>query len=123
MPSREIVLTAPQEGNTVASPVEVEGRVTVMPFEANLRGRVYDGQGEVVGEGPIQVLPDAEGELGGPGTFAGTIPFQVDAAGPGCVEVAEISARDASVVVSATVAVTLTTSAAALPALSPPPGK
>jgi hypothetical protein len=111
MPLRDITLTAPEEGATVASPVEVQGRVSVMPFEANLRGRVYDADGKVVGEEPIQVQPDVEGELGGPGTFTGTIPFQVNVAGPGHVEVAEISARDGSIVVSATVAVTLTTSA------------
>ena len=114
-PPREFVLTAPPEGATVDSPVEAEGRVTVMPFEANLRGRVYDAEGRVVGEEPIQVRPDVEGELGGPGTFAGAIPFQVDATGPGQVEVAEISARDGSIMVSATVAVTLTSGAASVP--------
>ena len=110
-PAREIVLSTPEKGATVASPVEVAGRVSVMPFEANLRGRVYDAEGRVVGEEPIQARPDVEGELGGRGTFAGTIPFQVDGAGPGMVEVAEISARDGSIMVSATVAVALTTGA------------
>lgn len=79
-----------------------------MPFEANLRGRIYDAQGNVVGEEPIQVQPDVEGDLGGPGTFVGDIPYQVRTPGPGEVEIAEISARDGSIVVSATVAVTLT---------------
>jgi hypothetical protein len=111
-PTREIALAAPEAGATVASPVEVRGRVSVMPFEANLRGWVYDAQGQVVGEAPIQAQPDTEGDLlGGPGTFAGTIPFQVETSGPGRVEIAEISARDGSVVVSATAAVTLTTEA------------
>jgi dipeptidyl aminopeptidase/acylaminoacyl peptidase len=110
-PTREIALAAPEAGATVANPVEVRGRVSVMPFEANLRGRVYDTQGRVVGEAPIQAQPDTEGDLGGPGTFAGTIPFQVETSGPGRVEIAEISARDGSVVVSATAAVTLTTDA------------
>lgn len=107
-PPRKIVLAAPEEDTTVTNPVEVRGRVSVMPFEGNLRGRVYDAQGQVVGEAPIQAQPDTEGELGGPGTFAGTIPFQVETSGPGRVEIAEISARDGSVVVSATAAVTLT---------------
>jgi hypothetical protein len=30
----------------------------------------------VVGEEPIQVWPDVEGDIGGPGTFSGTIPWQ-----------------------------------------------
>jgi len=108
-PPREIVLTAPQEGNTVASPIEVEGRVSVMPFEANLRGRVYDAEGRVVGEKPIQAQPNTEDELGGPGTFSGSIPFQIEQEMLGRVEIAEISARDGSVVAWATVSVTLTT--------------
>jgi len=108
-PPRDIVLTAPEEGATIGSPVAVEGRVSVMPFEGTLRGRVYNEAGEVVSEEPIQTLPDDEGELGGPGTFSGSIPFQVDATGPGRVEVAEISARDGSIVTSAVVSVTLTT--------------
>lgn len=110
-PVRQIVLTAPKEGAIVASPVEVEGRVSVMPFEGNLRGRIYDAEGEVVGEVPVQAQPDVEDELGGPGSFTGTIPFRVDSTGPGQVEIAEISARDGSVVVSATATVTLKTRA------------
>jgi hypothetical protein len=113
------VLTAPKEGATVGSPVEVEGRVSVMPFEANLRGRAYDVEGQVVGEAPIQVRPDVEGDLGGPGAFSGAIPFEVDATCPGYVEVAEISARDGSVVVSETVVVTLTTGTASAPPREP----
>ena len=119
MPPREIVLTAPEEGATIGSPVEVRGRVSVMPFEANLRGRVYDAERQVVGEAPIQAQSDVRGELGGPGIFTGTIPFQVDATGPGQVEVAEISARDGSIVVSATAVVTLTSGAASAPAGEP----
>jgi hypothetical protein len=88
IPLHEIVLTAPSPGVTVDSPVEVRGRVSVMPFEANLRGRVYDAQGGVVGEEPIQVQPDLEDELGGPGTFVGSIPYQVETDGPGEVEIA-----------------------------------
>jgi len=109
IPPREILLTAPEPGASVASPVEVHGRVSVMPFEGTLRGRVYDAQGQVIGEEPIQAQSDVEGELGGPGTFVGDVPFQVESAGPGQVEVAEISVRDGSIVARATVAVTLTT--------------
>jgi hypothetical protein len=92
----------------VSSPVQVLGRVSVMPFEGTIRGRIYDSDGRVVGQRPIQATPDVQGELGGRGTFIGIIPFHVDVAGPGLVEVAEISVRDGSIVVSATVAVTLT---------------
>lgn len=114
IPPREMSLTAPEEGAIVTSPVEVRGRVSVMPFERTLRGRVYDAQGAVVGEVPIQAEPDVEGDLGGPGAFVGSIPFQIDEAYPGRVEVAEVSVRDGSILASASVAVTLTAEASAL---------
>lgn len=107
-PPRDITLTAPEEHALVSNPVEVRGRVTVMPFEGTLRGRVYDAQGRVVGEVPIQARADEVGELGGPGSVSGTIPYQVEAPGPGLVEIADVSVRDGSIVVSATVAVSLT---------------
>jgi hypothetical protein len=113
IPPRDIVLTAPDPGASVVSPVEVRGRVSVMPFEGTLRGRVYDAQDQIVGEKPIQAQSDVEGDLGGPGSFVGDIPFQVETAGPGKVEIAEISVRDGSIVASATVTVTLT--------VTPPP--
>lgn len=118
-PPHEIVLSAPEEDAIVVSPAWMRGRVSLMPFEGTLRGRVYDARGQVVGEQPIQVQPGVEGELDGPGTFAGTIPFQVDATGPGRLEVAEIGARDGSVVVSATVAVTLTADLTGAPPVEP----
>jgi hypothetical protein len=62
-----------------------------------------------VGEEPIQARPDVEGELGGPGSFSGIIPFEIENSGPGRIELAEISARDGSIVVSATVNVILST--------------
>jgi hypothetical protein len=107
-PPGEVVLDAPHEGASLSSPVQALGRVSVIPFEGTLRGRIYDSLGRVVGEKPIQARADVEGDLGGPGTFVGPVPFDVAVAGPGLVEVAEISVRDCSIVVSATVAVTLT---------------
>jgi len=103
IPLRMIVLEAPQNGAVVRSPVVVRGRVSVTPFEATLRGRVYDAQGQVVGEAPIMLTT----EMGQPGTFEGEIPFNVLAGGPGRVEVAEESMKDGSVVVSAVADVTL----------------
>jgi len=102
-PPRSIVLEAPQSGAIVANPVQVRGRVSVTPFESTLRGRVYDANGQVVGEGPIMVA----GTMGQPGTFDGPIGFQVGSGGPGRVEVAEISPKDGSVVVNAAVDVLL----------------
>ncbi|MGC8873395.1 MAG: Gmad2 immunoglobulin-like domain-containing protein [Chloroflexia bacterium] len=98
-----ITLVAPRPGETVSSPVEVRGSVAVSPFESTLLGRVYDAAGQVVGSAPIMVAA----EMGQPGTFVGTILFVVDTPGPGRVEVAELSAKDGSVVVQASVDVLL----------------
>jgi hypothetical protein len=109
-PPRMILLEVPQVGAVVRSPVVVRGRVSVTPFEATLRGRVYDAQGRVVGEGPITMTT----EMGRPGPFEGEIPFQVSTGGPGRVEVAEESMEDGSIVVSAVVDVVLETQQAGL---------
>jgi hypothetical protein len=104
---RTITLEAPVSGAVVASPVTVRGRVTISPFENNLRGRVYDAAGRVVGEGPVAVTPNVPGSLGGPGTFAAQLSFAVTAVGPGRVEVADVSAADGSLFASASANVTL----------------
>jgi hypothetical protein len=100
-----IVLEIPQAGAMIFSPVEVRGQVRTTPFEATLRGRVYDSQGEVIGEAPVQVI----GELGMPSTYGGLIAFNPGSGGPGRVEVAEISAKDGSVAISAAADVTIST--------------
>ncbi len=107
-PEAIITLIAPRPGDEVTSPVEVRGSVTVSPFESTLLGRVYDMAGQVVGSAPIMVAA----EMGQPGTFVGSIPFTVATAGPGRVEVAEISAKDGTVVLRASVEVRLIPSAA-----------
>src|SRR5687768_4794718 len=104
---RTITLQVPRPGAVVAAPVEVRGRVTVGPFENNLRGRVYDRTGRVVGEGPVAVTPDVFGSLGGPGSFAARIPVAAGVTGPVRVEVADLSAADGSVLASASAEVVL----------------
>jgi hypothetical protein len=112
---RTITLEFPTNGGVVVSPVNVRGRVTIAPFENTLRGRVYDASGRVVGQGPINVTPTTPGNLGGPGTFSGQIPFTIGATGPGRVEIADISAADGSVLASASANVTLGAPGARLP--------
>ena len=106
---RSITLESPARNAVVRSPVEVRGRVTVGPFENNLRGRVYDADGRVIGEGPVSVTPDAPGTLGGPGSFQGAIPVRAPHNGPARVEVAELSMRDGSLMASANQQITLRT--------------
>lgn len=103
---RLIVIESPRPNATIAlaGGVAVSGRVTVAPFEATLTGRIYDARGTPLGLGPIHV----QAEAGQPGPFAGTIPLDAGVApGPATVEIAELSARDGSVVVSASVPIRL----------------
>jgi hypothetical protein len=83
----------------------VRGIVAIVPFESTLRGRVYDGAGHVIGEGPIMV----QGSMGdpGPAAFSGQIAFNVSVAGPGKIEVADLSPKDGAVLSSAAVDVVL----------------
>lgn len=97
-PARVITLRQPFPNQAVCTPITVSGSVTVTPFEATLAGRVYNANGQVIGSGPIHV----NAEMGKPGTFLGQIAFdKTRASGFGRVEVAELSAKDGSVVVSA----------------------
>lgn len=97
-PTRVIRLVQPFPNQAVCSPVTVSGSVSVSPFEATLAGRVYNNAGELIGQGPIHV----NAEMGKPGTFLGQLAFDSSRAGGfGQVEVAELSAKDGSVVISA----------------------
>jgi len=102
----EILLEAPSPGEAVSSPVEVRGWVRMSPFESTLLGRVLDARGNVLGQGPIQVAA----EMGKPGTFSGRIFFQAATAGPGRVEVLEVSPKDGAVMTYAVVEVALAVS-------------
>lgn len=98
---RWIAISAPATGTEIGSPVRVQGEVAITPFESTLRGRVYDAQGQVLGEAPI-MLPS---EMGQPGTFDGYLSFSAGSEGEGTVEIAELSPKDGSIVVRASVAV------------------
>jgi hypothetical protein len=104
---RSITLQSPAAGATIASPVEVRGRVTVAPFENNLVGTVYDAAGRALGQGPVTVTPDVPGSLGGPGSFSARLSFDAAAGGSGRVEVADVSQADGSILASATADVIL----------------
>jgi hypothetical protein len=100
-PERRLALGKPLPGATITSPVHVHGEVDITPFESTLRGRVYDANGQVLGEAPI-LLPS---EMGQPGIYDGFIEFSATADGAGEVEIAELSPKDGSIVVRASVPV------------------
>jgi len=81
-----IVIESPTVGQAVTSPAAVRGRVDRTPFENTLAVRIYDHQGNLIGQDPIHV----EGEPGQPGVFDGAIDF-ADFSGPGRIEVIDTS--------------------------------
>ncbi len=104
-PMRVISISQPVSGQAVCTPVSVSGAVKVSPFEATLRGRVYNAQGAVVGENAVHV----NAQPGSPGTFSGQISFDANrvlSGTQGRVELADISPRDGSVLGSSSVPIT-----------------
>ncbi|GAB4433243.1 MAG: hypothetical protein OHK0015_21780 [Chloroflexi bacterium OHK40] len=124
---QQIVITAPSSGATVTSPILVNGTTAVSPFENTLNYRLFGLDGALLAEGFFTT----QGELGGPGVFAGEVPYTLGATGPGRLEVIEFSAADGSIRAIASVNLTLgpgqAPPATALPgaptptALPPPP--
>ena len=103
---RTITIEVPGNAASVTSPVSVQGRVTVAPFENTLVGRVYDGSGREVGQGPITVTAPGMGQ---PGTFSGSIPFSVSGFTPGRVEIEDVNAAGGPPFATASVQVNLDT--------------
>lgn len=103
LPTRSITLDAPAEGAIVSSPVELRGRVTVLPFENNLTYRVFAADNTSIGSGAITVVAAADGS----GTFA--VPIAINAAAGSTVriEVQDVNVADGSLFAAAQVRVTL----------------
>lgn len=100
-----ITIEQPAAGTVISSPVTISGKTDFWPFEATLVARVKDGQGHVLGMGPLMVqAPD----IGQGGPFAGELHFTPPATPQdGTLEVFEASAKDGSIVVIASVPVKL----------------
>ena len=101
-PISELVLERPASGSTVIGSLELQGRISSLPFEKNLTYRLYDGAGAVVGDGYITV----QGRFGGPGTFTKSIDLRgISAPGRLRVEVRDESVVDGALIVSTSVEV------------------
>ena len=105
LPPRTIKIDVPVAGDTIFSPAELSGSVSVTPFEKNLVYRVYEGAGSLIGKGPVTV----KGEQGLPGTFAASAVFSATTGGPGRVEVVDINQADGSTFATASVDVRILT--------------
>lgn len=85
-----IVVDEPQTGATVSSPLHVSGSASV--FEANVAIRIRGVDGGVLTETFLTATAGAPER----GTFEGDIPFRVDRAQEGTLEVYSPSAEDGS---------------------------
>ncbi|MEU4715894.1 Gmad2 immunoglobulin-like domain-containing protein [Micromonospora purpureochromogenes] len=85
-----IVVTEPAIGQRVAGPVTVAGTANV--YEATVSIRILDGTGRVVGTG----FTTATCGSGCRGDYRGGVAYRLATAGPGTVEVYEVSPRDGS---------------------------
>ncbi len=96
---RQLHITYPVPNQSVSCPFTVKGDFTMAPFEATYRLRIYDAAGKVVHEAPLMVPV----EMGKPGSFVATVGCNA-LSGKGQLEIAELSMKDGSIVVSARVA-------------------
>lgn len=91
---RAINITNPAAGDQVAGSIQLQGSVTIAPFENNLVYRLYDQQGSLLAEGPLNV--DAANP-GDPGTFDAPLDLSALPAGlPVRLEVLDLSPADGS---------------------------
>lgn len=126
--SRMITIISPQAGATVASPILVNGAVSVMPAEGStLNYRLFGPDSSLLAQGQLP----AQGAPGGPGIFSGSIAYSLEQAGAGRIELLELRASDGAILAISSVAVRLSIAAPATPespagepsptALPPPP--
>ncbi|EQB21627.1 putative membrane protein [Dehalobacter sp. UNSWDHB] len=85
-----IWVTAPVDGQTIASPLKITGNARV--FEAVVSYRLRDAQGNILAEGNTMAAAGAPGR----GDFEASLTFTPSAAGSGQLEVFESSMKDGS---------------------------
>ncbi len=92
---RSIEIMTPANGTEVTEFVQVNGAVSIAPFENNLSYFIYDEAGNQLGAGPLTVTaPD----FGAPGTFSELIPLAgIPADTTIYLEIHDLSAADGSI--------------------------
>jgi len=92
---RKITITHPEPRASLYLVAQIEGMITIAPFENNLVYRVFDSEMMQLAEGPVTVdAPD----MGAPGTFK----LVIDLIDMGCsgwvtVSISDLSAADGSI--------------------------
>jgi hypothetical protein len=87
-----IFVDRPAWGGMLANPARLVGVANA--FEATFHVRILDGEGRSLADGPVM----ATCGTGCWGTFDVTVPYSVDAAGWGTLQVYELSAKDGEIV-------------------------
>ena len=98
-----LTIEALAPGQSLNAPFELRGRTSQYPFRGELIYRVLDAEGKQVGRGPFAVM----GVLGNPATFVVAGSYDVESAGPGTIEVAEVSTADGTIIAIDSIAVQL----------------
>jgi hypothetical protein len=112
--AQRITITAPSPNSTVSSPIAVSGATTITPFESNLNYRLFGPDGASLAQGFFTT----QGEIGGPATFSGQIPYTLAEQGVGRLEVIEFSAADGSIRAINSIQITLSPGHAPAPTAS-----
>ncbi len=101
---REIQITSPQDGEGTSS-VQIQGTVTISPFESSLVYHVFDSAGNELAVGPVTVTV---AELGASGTFDAVIALNgVSSDATVRIEIQDVSAADGSLLAMDSVILTV----------------
>ena len=101
---REIQITSPQDGEGMSS-VQIQGTVTISPFENSLVYHVFDAAGNELAVGPVAVTA---AELGALGTFDAVIALNGISSGSTVrIEIQDVSAADGSLLAMDSVILTV----------------
>lgn len=101
---REIQITSPQDGEKTSS-VQIQGTVTISPFESSLVYHVFDAAGTELAVGPVAVTA---AELGASGTFDAVIALNGVSAGAAVrIEIQDVSAANGSLLAMDSVILTV----------------
>jgi len=101
---REIQITSPQDGEGTSN-VQIQGTVTISPFENSLVYHVFDATGTELAVGPVAVTA---AELGASGTFDAVIALNGVSAGATVrIEIQDVSAADGSLLAMDSVILTI----------------
>ncbi len=91
--ARTITITSPQGNTVVNPPIPVTGAVSVVPVSGSLTYRLFGPDGSLLNQGTFPT----QGNAGGPGFFAGSLPYTLAQQGIGRIELLDLNPADGAV--------------------------